>query len=291
MSTARVAVALGIGLSLAWVALTPRRAQAADPPPPRPGGLPFEPLQRPGELEPELPGPAPPERPGFVLPELPAPDANEGRLSRGPQIVVRDFRVTGSTRFTDAELAEVTAPDRGRPIASEELLELRDRLTHLYVDAGYLNSGAVLPDQDVAEGVVEYRIVEGRLADVDVTGNRWFRSDYLASRIARGAHTPLDVADLENELQLLQQDPRIRRVDAELVPGERPGDARLNARFEEEPPWFASLEVSNHDSPSIGAYRSELNLAHRNLTGRGDVLRGMYAVTEGLDEYEFGYEI
>ena len=289
MSPAHHAAVVGLGLASALATATALHAQ--DPPPPRPGGLPFEPLKRPGEIEPQLPGPGLPEQPSFVLPALPPPDADEGRLSRGPQIVVRDFRVTGSSRFTDAELAEVTAPYRGRPIASEELLELRDKLTHLYVDAGYLNSGAVLPDQDVREGVVEYHIVEGRLADVEVSGNRWFRSDYLASRIARGAHTPLDVADLENELQLLQQDPRIRRVDAELVPGERPGDARLRARFEEEPPWFASLELSNHDSPSIGAYRSELNLAHRNLTGRGDVLRGMYAVTEGLDEYELGYEI
>jgi hemolysin activation/secretion protein len=95
------------------------------------------------------------------------------------------------------------------------LNELRDRLTLLYVDAGYLNSGAVLPDQDVAEGVVEFHIVEGRLTDLRVEGNRWFRTGYLERRIRRGAHTPLDVADLENELQLLQQDPRIRRVDAD----------------------------------------------------------------------------
>jgi hemolysin activation/secretion protein len=283
----RHAAALGFGLASALAVAAPLRAQPAPPS----GGVPFEPLQRPGEIRPELPGPAAPKEPTFVLPALPVPGEGERRLSRGPEIVVREFRVTGSSIFDDAELARVTAPYLGRPIASEELLELRDRLTRLYVDTGHLNSGAVLPDQDVREGVVEYRIVEGRLADVAVEGNRWFRADYLESRILRGAHTPLDVKDLESQLQLLQQDPRIRRVDAELVPGERPGDARLRARFEEEPPYVASLELSNHDSPSIGSYRSELNLAHRNLTGRGDVLRLMAAATEGLNEYELGYEM
>ena len=264
-------------------------AQPSAPPPPR--NLPFEPLQRPGEIRPELPPPGPPEEPGFVLPALPTPGADETRLSGGPQIVVREFRVTGSTVFSEAELGAVTAPYLGHPIASEELNELRDRLTRLYIDAGYLNSGAVLPDQDVGAGVVEYRIIEGRLADVSVEGNRWFRTGYLESRIRRGAHTPLDVVDLEKELQLLQQDPRIRRVDAELLPGERPGEARLRARFEEALPFSASLESSNYESPSVGSYRGELDLADNNLTGNGDVLRGMGAWTQGLQEYEVGYEI
>ncbi|MGH7288866.1 MAG: POTRA domain-containing protein, partial [Myxococcota bacterium] len=151
-----------------------------------------------------MPGPGPPPAPSFVLPPLPTPGADEPRLSRGPEIVVREFRITGSTVFDAEELAQVAAPYLGRPIASEELNNLRERLTRLYVDAGYLNSGAVLPDQDVREGVVELQIVEGRLGEIHVEGNRWFRTSYLESRIRRGAHTPLDMRELENELQLLQ---------------------------------------------------------------------------------------
>jgi hemolysin activation/secretion protein len=285
-------VAFAIAFALATLTPLAPRASRAQPVPPRPPsrGLPFEPLQRPGEIRPEAPAPAPPEEPGFVLPPLPVPGEGE-RLSGGPQIVVREFRVTGSTVFSEAALAAVTAPYVGHPIGTEKLDELRDRLTRLYIDAGYLNSGAVLPDQDVREGVVEFQIVEGRLSDLSIEGNRWFRSGYLERRIRRGAHTPLDVKDLENELQLLQQDPRIRRVDAELVPGERPGEARLQARFEEALPFFISLEASNYESPSVGAYRGEVNLGNRNLVGFGDTLRGMGAWTEGLQEYEAGYEI
>jgi hemolysin activation/secretion protein len=251
----------------------------------------FAPFERPGDIRPEIPEPAPPQRPEFTLPPLPSPPADDLSLSMQPRVVAREFLVTGSTVFSDPELARITAPYLGRPLGAEDLERLRQELTLLYLDAGYLNSGAVLPDQDVRDGVVHYRIVEGRLVDVEVEGNRWFRDGYLRSRILRGAHTPLDVADLERELQLLQQDPRIRRVQAELLPGERPGEARLRARFDEELPFFASLEFSNHDSPSIGQYRIQLDLADRNLTGWGDVLRLMGAWTQGLWEGETGYEI
>jgi hemolysin activation/secretion protein len=251
----------------------------------------FVPGQRPGDVRPELPPPGPPTRPEFTLPPLPVPSADDLKLSQGPRFVAHEIRVTGSTVFSAQQLAAITAPFTGRPVGAEDLEELRQRLTRLYVDAGYLNSGAVLPDQDVRQGVIDYQIVEGRLAEIDIEGNRWFRDSYLRRRILRGARAPLDVADLEQELQLLQQDPRIRRVDAALLPGERPGEARLRASLEEELPFFASLEGSNHDSPSVGQYRLQLDLADRNLTGWGDTLRFMGAWTDGLWDTETGYEI
>ncbi len=274
--------------ALVTCGLGPARALAQVP---APRGVPFEPIQRPGDVRPEIPPPEPERRPQFTLPPIPAPSEDDLALSQRPRVSVREFRVTGSTVFSDEELARVTAPYAGRALGSEELEQLRQRLTLLYVNAGYLNSGAILPDQDVRGGAVEYRIVEGRLGGVDIEGNRWFRDRYLESRILRGAHTPLKVEDLEEQLQLLQQDPRIRRVDAALLPGERPGDARLRASFEEELPFFVSLEFDNYESPSIGQYRTELDVGDRNLTGWGDSLHLMAARTQGLWDYEAGYEI
>ncbi len=288
-------LAPGAALAL-WIGATTARAQAPPPPPPLPPAHSFDSSERPAERALETPSPASPERehpgPALALPPLPAPtEAERAQLSQLPRVVVRVFRVTGSTIFSEADVARVTAPYLGRPLGSETLIELRDRLTQLYVDAGYVSSGAQLPDQEVREGIVEYRIVEGRLADVGVEGNRWFRDGYLISRLERGAREPLDVAALERELQRLQADPRIRRVDAALLPGERPGDARLRVRVEEESPFFAALTFDNHESPSIGAYVGRLDLADRNLTGSGDELRASVSGSAGLLDYEVGYEL
>ncbi|MEN8184835.1 MAG: ShlB/FhaC/HecB family hemolysin secretion/activation protein [Myxococcota bacterium] len=251
------------------------------------------PFERPGDEPLELPDVTrPPEKPEFELPSLPEPAPKEReRLPHQPSLVVREFEVEGNTVFTPERLREVMDPYLGHPITSEDLHRLRDELTRLYVDAGYVNSGAILPDQEVTDGVVRYQIVEGRLARIDVAGNRWFRERYLRDRLERGAATPLDVDDLEAELQILQQDPRIRRVRAELTPGARRGEAILKARFDEVQPLRAWIQADNYEPPSVGAFGGRLRLAHENLSGNGDVLESFVGLTEGYQNYEGRYSL
>jgi hemolysin activation/secretion protein len=250
-------------------------------------GAPFE---RPGDERPELPDlERPPEDPELELPPL--PERSRERLSAGPRIVLREIRVTGVTAFSEDELRRVTERYVGRPVSAHELQQLGDELTLLYVDAGYVNSGAVLPDQEITDGVVEYRVVEGALEEIQISGNRWFRERWLRARLERGASVPLRVADLEQQLQILQQDARIRRVRAELLPGARRGDAILRVDVEEERPYRAWLEFSNHEPPSVGALGASVRLAHDNLTGWGDRLEIEAAFTEGYRDYTGRYEI
>jgi len=132
---------------------------------------------------------------------------------------VRRFEIEGSTVFGAEDFDPLLAPWTGREIGSLDLVAVRDAITRLYVEHGYLNSGAVVPDQDLAGGVVVIRVVEGRLSDIEVSGTKHYRASVLRSRVELGSSVPLDVAKLEESLQILQQDPRIERVHARLRPG------------------------------------------------------------------------
>jgi len=134
-------------------------------------------------------------------------------------VFVRQILVTGNTVFSEAELAAVTQDYVNRAVTSEELEALRLALTRLYVNAGYVNSGAILPDQTVTEGIIRLQIIEGTLTQVTVDGTRWFRESYLRKRLVLGLTPPLNINALQERLQLLQQDDRIARLDAELRPG------------------------------------------------------------------------
>lgn len=228
--------------------------------------------------------------PESVLPPIPAPPPEEPLGAEGA-VFVRGFRFEGNTVFDAAELEAVTAPWTGREISSLELRAARDAVTRHYIDAGYVSSGAVLPDQRLEEGVVLLRIVEGRLRAVEVEGNDWFRASYFQKRLLTGADRPLRVQELEDRLQLFQQDPRLHRIAARLEPSEQRGESVLHLRVEEAFPATLGLEWSNDVPPSLGEHSGRADASVFNLLGVGDELSASVRVAEGLVDPEVLYGV
>jgi hemolysin activation/secretion protein len=223
-----------------------------------------------------------PEPPTQVLPPLP-PLPSDRETPSQTTVFVKEIRVSGNTVFPPEDIATLTAPYTNRTLTPEDLESLRLALTLLYVNRGYVNSGAILPDQTVTDGVVTYQIVEGRVTDIEVTGNEWFRSGYIRRRLSLGSGPPLNVNELQERLQLLLEDPRFRRLNAALKPGLRPGDSVLNVTVEDVHPFKLAYDFNNHQPPSVGAERSILTLEHQNVTGNGDIATVRYGRSEGLD--------
>jgi hemolysin activation/secretion protein len=221
---------------------------------------------------------------GTILPPLrPATPEEPQQLSQQMRVFVRQIQVEGSTVFPVDKLEEVTRPYVNRELTLEDLEALRLELTRLYIDAGYINSGAVIPDQTVRDGVMTYQIIEGRLSNIEVSGTRWFRDSYIRQRLARGAGFPLNIGALQERLQFLQQNERIVRLDAELRPGAQRGEGTLSVRVEEANPFKVEVAFNNYQSPTVGAERGLMTLTHQNVTGHSDPFSVTYGRSEGID--------
>ena len=246
--------------------------------------MPIDPTGRsaepPGPLKEEFQRPLPPPNP--VLPTVPLQPESGAPIQPGTlRVFVRNIEVIGNSVFSEAELAEVTAPFTNRTLLTEDLERLRLALTLLYVNHGYLTSGAIIPDQDVVSGVIRVQIIEGKLTRIDVKGNRWFRSSYLSDRLSLGIRAPVTLAPLQEQLQLLQQDRRIERINAELRPGDQKGESVLHVRVADKQPFRASMEVNNYQTPLVGEIRGVGKLINNNLTGNGDQLSLGYGQSSG----------
>ncbi|MBI5234061.1 MAG: ShlB/FhaC/HecB family hemolysin secretion/activation protein [Deltaproteobacteria bacterium] len=224
-------------------------------------------------------------------PEILSPPADKDKLSSKDRVFIKKIKLTGNTKFTENDLAGVIEPYENREVGFEELQALRQELTLYYVNRGYISSGVIIPDQKVSDGIVTLKVIEGALVDINVEGNKYFRSSYIKDRLALASKAPVNINNLQRELQLLQQDPRIKRINAELLPGVMAGESNLKVKVEEEKPFKSMFSFSNSQSPSVGAYRGELMLAHTNLSGRGDVLEGRFGLTEGAGDMSFSYTL
>lgn len=170
-------------------------------------------LPLPPELSP------PPSLPFNTAPPLTltVPPSPTVTSAEGVRFQLREVEVQGST-VLQAEIAALIAPLRDQPVSFEDLVKLRVAITQLYIDNGYVTSGAFLPDnQDLSSGIVRIQVIEGQLEQIQIMGLQRLRSTCVRDRLELAPDTPLNQQALVEALQLLQLDPLIRQVDAELV--------------------------------------------------------------------------
>ena len=221
-----------------------------------------------------------------VLPDL---NPNENSALYEPQIYVKAFAFTGNTVYDSATLAKLLDKYTGRKITSEELEAARQTLTLYYVNNGYINSGALLPDQDPTDGIIHFQIVEGKLTSVTVTGNNWFQTWWLRNEMRQAAGDPLNFNTLKEGMQVLREKPTIAQVNAELQPGVAPGESQLKMDVQDKQPFRFSIEVNNFRPPSVGSTIAEAHFADLNLTGNNDPLQLTYGIANSTQgsSYEF----
>jgi hemolysin activation/secretion protein len=229
------------------------------------------------------PEPAPPSLPKFILPPVETLPELQPKRAPGLRVMVQTIRVEGSTVLSQEEIGLITAPYENRELSTEDLEQLRRALTQTYINKGYVNSGAVIPDQSIQDGQLTYRIIEGKLTDIHIEGTKYFLPFYFRQRIEQSAGPPLNIRPLKERLEILLQDTRIQRLNSELKPGLKPGEATLDVRVEEASPFKAWAEFNNFQSPTIGAERGLGTIAVDNPLGIGDHFAFTYGQSEGLD--------
>ena len=260
----------------------------------RPLLQPEAPLIQPDEiqLEPATSTPLPPpeELLRFRQQTPPTPEPIPRKVPES--ITVQRFEFVGNTVITDEELAAVTEPFTHQPISFSQLFDARGAVTELYKSQGYVTSSAILPPQtlagDVAE-VVIIQIVEAGLEAINVTGTQRLNPEYIRSRIALGAGKPLNQKNLLEVLQLLQLNPLIDGLSAELTVGKKPGAIVLEVRVREADTFQMEFFVENNRPPSIGTIQRGLRFIEDNLFGQGDGVLLGWSNTEGSNTINFSY--
>jgi len=266
----------------------------AQNPPSAPPNLPPPPTQpdpnRDRFLQPApQPSPEPPQVPPTVAPGPPSPVPPT--LPNTP-IEVQKIQVVGSTILSQDEINALVNPLEGRSTTLEQLKQIADKITEIYLNRGYITSRAVLPPQTITAGVVQIQVIEGKLARIEVEGTKRLNPSYIRSRIRLGAGMPLSTASLEDQLRLLRVDPLFDNVEASLRAGDNEGESILIVRISEANPFQPSFSIDNYSPPSVGSERLGVSLRHRNITGNGDELAGAYYRSLGdSDVFDFSYRV
>lgn len=186
-----------------------------------------------------------------------------------PSIWVEEIRLTPSEILSEEEIASIIRPYEGRHLGIGDLSEVVERLNGLYLEKGYVTAKAVLPPQSLEDGVVRIILVEGRVGEVVVEGNRYTQSDFIVERMSLQAGDLVDVAKLESDILYFNGVYDVKLV-ARLEAGEAFGTTDTILQVVEPDRWNSEISYANSGREETGAGQFALTVVNRGLFGRSD---------------------
>jgi hemolysin activation/secretion protein len=259
-----------------------------------PKGLPFDKLSQLNtqslitQSNPDVPPPVPTRDSNFTPPD-------KSFLLKKIEIKCGGEEPSGCKIFRpDApEIRSITQAAEGQSTTLADIQNIANQITQLYLNRGYITSRGILIDQTVTDGVVVIQIVEGGVEEIQVTGLKLVKPDYLKSRIQLAELTPLNQAKLEDQLKLLRIDPLFKNIEASLRAGQKPGQSILIVKAIEAEPFKGNISIDNYLPASVGSEQLGAAFTYRNWNQSGDKLGMSYkrSTTGGANLYDFNYSI
>jgi len=204
------------------------------------------------------------------------------------RFMVREIQFTPSEILSAAELDAIAAEFRGRQLTLADLQQLAERINALYKAKGVVTAVAVIPPQDISDGVVRVRLIEGRVGRINIEGNTSTRTDYIADRLRLKPKELVDLSRLEQGLVRFNRTNDVQ-LRAELKPGMEFGTTDLQIGATEPPRHELRLSLDNFGSKPTGEWRGGIAYLNRSLLGYRDDLSLSLIKADGQDSRAFGY--
>jgi hemolysin activation/secretion protein len=213
------------------------------------------------EIQEELPPQAPP-----VLP--------------GEKVLIKHIVVTGATILKEKEIRDIVAPFENKELPLSEMQKAADLISEAYRTRGYITSRAYLAPQKIEHEQLEIKVIEGKMGDVDVRGNHWYKASLYKKKITLQKGDNFDYNKLSQGLKKINEQPD-RTAKAVLVPGQAPGETDVKLEAKDKLPIHAGFTYDNYGSRYILGNRYQFNASDNNLLGLDDIFQFLYQFSEG----------
>jgi len=202
-------------------------------------------------------------------------------------VAVRVTRIDlrGNTVLSSLEVSTLVSQYEGKELMLEELKQVAAKVEEAYRQRGYFVARAYLPTQEIKGGVVWIEVIEGRIGDVHVEGNRFYGSRFIVKRLSQPTGEVLRYGPFQRSILLLNEFPDLT-VKSVFSPGKEEGTTDLLLKVHDRRPLHVGLDYDNFGNQFIGEKRMGLSLSAGNLVVDGDLfsLRGVHLFSSLLNK-------
>lgn len=203
---------------------------------------------------------------------------------------IAGVRFDDSVYLDDALLNGIADRYTNRPIGLADLQAMVEEVNRAYALAGVVTSLAVLPPQEIADGVLHVRLIEARVEAVDSSALTRTREDFIRDNIRIDEGATVDFERLEHDLRLFEIAHDFRPV-VSFGPGVGVGMTRAQVGGDEPPRFEHVISADNYGSPQTGRARGAWFGRWNSVTGRRDTLSVQLQKSQGAWSGGAGYSL
>lgn len=220
-------------------------------------------------------------------------DLIKGNLTYNPQFKLNKVIFQGNTVISDKKLSKIIEKLVGKEVYLEDVMDATVEISRFYQRSGYLTSYAYIAPQEIKDGVVVINIKESRVAQKNVSGNRWEKEWYLKT-IALGGKG-LNKGDVFNA-RTLQGDMKDMNKEAYLkgraeISKDKNDDTVVKLNVADRFPISLDFAWDDFGRDYTGRQRATGIIGIDNVLGLGDKIYGGAILSSGSAGAVAGYQI
>ena len=243
-------------------------------------------LQR--ELELQLKKSAPPP-----LPKVQKPIEQKKPVDGEQTVQIKNFLFSGNKLLTEQELQSVVEKWKNKPLTFDDLQNVIADIQEYYSSKNRIVK-ALLPEQEIKDGIVSIKIVEGILGDVVVeqksqkprmaaeTVKKYFKGEKDSVYI--------DTKDLQRKIFILNDLAGVNAIGT-YEQGKKEGESNFKVTVEDTPFFKGELAAANFGSKSTGSNQAIANVSFNNISGIGDLFSVNGIKSSGSDYVQGSYAV
>jgi len=211
------------------------------------------------------------------------------KQNAGETIFIKEFKFEGEIKaFTKEELKKVIQDLYNKELTFADIQSAASRIKNFYNQKGYFLANAVIPKQEVQNGIVIIVITEGKLDSknpyiIKKTDLR-LKEDIPKQYLTQSMNGEVTQQGLERGLLNFNDTPGVAGTIT-LEPGDEPGTTKIILDVVEGPLLSGSVTVDNYGSRYTGEIRTTGTVNINNPTKYGDQV-GLTKIIAPKDNFD-----
>ncbi|MES2199149.1 MAG: ShlB/FhaC/HecB family hemolysin secretion/activation protein [Chlamydiota bacterium] len=190
-------------------------------------------------------------------------------MGDGETALITSISLQGNDVLSSKVIRSLVAKYENLELSMKDIKELCLKIQERYVKKGYFLARVYPPAQEVKEGKLTLEVIEGRLGEVTVQGQKHYKETFIRKYFAKFQGKAINYDDLLKVLFLVNENSDLQ-VGAIFKKGQESGTADLIIQVQDKRPCHLFIDENNYGAQNTTIWRTGAKFDYGNLFTGGD---------------------